>query len=643
MDAMIDASPGRPATLELPERFKTTNELFLQVGNWFQSLVEQQPTLGQAQIVMDEDYTFFRDKQLWGLRKGETIIVKAQFDHIETLATKDGFIAYQGATANVYDLNGKTRLSNNYHGIEPAKEGQFIVYTPQGAGLISAQGAILLKPEYERINLFSNQKVPYYYIQSDERTSFLFDFRKKEQIHYNASQSNWSFINERYALINNRDWIDLKTKKRVFCGKKLDIKVLSRENEFLSIALATQPNKRYIVHFDGNLVSTQAYYEIGSYYPEGYIVAALPKPYQQGDRQKMLFGIIDTLGQWVIPAKHDRFLGQMIDGKYFQIYNRERKISLLNIQGDTLFPFKSSPRFAVNEKGKPEMYYEEEGETLGLSCNPRNGKLRALKTTIYPATRPYKNCGDEAYTIADTDGGEVLLDPEGQAVIKEVYTKIFTGDLDHTFIVKETIPKGGSWHGPYRKMYNCDGSLKSFQVDGKTVTNFYDLLVIEEDFYFLNIDLENGHFLLPEGDSKFSPHGWRQVIHRFEDSYVLNAAGNKIGVISKEGAIILPPTFEILYFNQKIGLLKAMLSDENIQWIRPNGELLYNGQYEKVEDDKAGNFRVKKGDLFGVSNLARKWIIPLAYTNLYYARGFYHGTDRTGAKYRFDRTGVLIN
>ncbi|MEL7220356.1 MAG: WG repeat-containing protein [Bacteroidota bacterium] len=535
------------------------------------------------------------------------------------------------------------QFPRTYHGIEAAKEGQFIVYTPQGAGLVSAQGEVLLSPKYERIRLFSNQKAPYYYIQSDAQTSFIYHFRTRERIHYNASHYSWSFINKRYALVDNKDWIDLQAKKRVFCGKKLDIKILNREDQLLSISLAHQPNKRYIIHFDGRLASTQPYYEVSNYYPEGYIVTALPKPYQQGDSQKMLYGIVDTLGKWVLPAQYDRFIGPMIDGKYFQIFNRQRATSLLNMQGDTLFPFKNSPRFSVNEKGRLAMYYEEEGQVIGLVCNPKNGKLRPAKVPIYRSQRPYENCGEGGYAVAKVKGGEILLNPKGKPVIEEVYTRVFNGNLDHTFIVKEAVPPGGNWAGSYRKLYNCDGSLISFQVDGKTVTNFYDLLIIEDNFYFLKRNREEGHFLFPDGSSLHSPHGWRQVLHRFDNAYILNAAGNEVGIVTKEGTTILPPTFEILYFSQSLGLLKAQLSDENIQWIRPNGDLLFNDKYDTVQNDKAGNFRVKKGDLFGVSNLARKWIIPLAYTNLYYARGFYHGTDRTGAKYRFDRSGELVN
>lgn len=61
-EAMADAAPLAIDSNKLPAGINTEQELFSQLGNWFQALVQAQPELGEARIVMDEDYTFFRTK-----------------------------------------------------------------------------------------------------------------------------------------------------------------------------------------------------------------------------------------------------------------------------------------------------------------------------------------------------------------------------------------------------------------------------------------------------------------------------------------------------------------------------------------------------------------------------------------------------
>lgn len=638
---MDDWAPPPPP---IPPGFTSLEEIATLLGERILYQQEQDADFLSCRINWTEDRYFFRENGKWGLKVGEDVAITPRFDHV--VANKDwsGFVGYTKEQCNYYDTTGQAKFSTSYLHIEPTAWPMFIIRSAKGYGLLDEQGTEVLLPSYDLIRIVADGKLPYAHVYIDNKQSFIYHIKTGLKTFYAADRYQWSFLNERYAQAGDGALIDLQENRLVFCEPGLRISPIDNEWTLFKIARNDAPEEYHLIDIAGNLISEEKFSALGPKLPNGMIVAAQPQPYEPGSQKKMNYGILDEDGAWVVAPRYQSPINDLLDGKYIRIYKSYYEISLVNFEGDTLLPFRAYRDFEFTNNGKQlKCVYEEDKVKKAILLNLKSGNTTTMEDPGYWGKKPFGTCGADTIYLAYSNAGEMLLTAKGKPILEKPAGRIFKGPKSETYYTLSTSNVDGK-QVRKRQWINCEGEVHTFEVNGNPVSTFNDFFLIDEDFYFVREDWENGHFLLPNGDAIADANGWARNSGRFGEDYALTDGAYKYGLVGKDGVVLIPPVFETLYIDRSVGLVRYSFEENKTRYLKPDGSHLFDSAYEDISNTKMGSFRVKKNGKWGLVSLDGEVLLAPEYSYLYVNDGVIKGA-KSGSRTTlfFDLLGQALS
>lgn len=619
---MDDWAPPPPP---IPPGFTSLEEIATLLGERILYQQEQDADFLSCRINWTEDRYFFRENGKWGLKVGEDVAITPRFDHV--VANKDwsGFVGYTKEQCNYYDLTGKAKFPKSYLHIEPTRWPAFVVRSAQGYGMIDDQGTEVLAPSYMILRIMNEGKSPYAHVYIDNNESFLYHIKTGVKTFYSADGYQWSILNERYAQASDGALVDLQENRMVFCEPGLRISPVDRKAMLFSISRSDAPKEYRLIDVEGNLISQEKFSALGPLFANGMIAAAQPKPYEPGRSAKMIYGVLNETGEWVVAPKYENNISNLLAGQFIKIYKSYSEISLVNFQGDTLLPFRAYRNFElINDGEELKCIYEENKTKKAFLLNLKSGKATTMEDPSYWGKKPFGTCGNDTIYIAYSNAGEMLFDAADKPILEKPAMRIFKGPKPETYYTLSSSNENGK-QVRKKQWINCQGEAHVFEIDGSSVSAFNDLIILGEGFYFLRKDKESGHFLLPNGEAVHDSNDWARSSGRFGEDYALTNGAYKYGLVTKDGTVLIPPVFEALYVERSVGMVRYVFEENKVQYLKADGSPLFGNEYEDIRNTKMGSFRVKKNGKWGLLSLDGEVLLATEYSYLYVNHGVIKG------------------
>jgi hypothetical protein len=466
----------------------------------------------------------------------------------------------------------------------------------------------------------SEDKRPYLYVYVSSEESFVYQLETGQSTFYQADAYNWRFLDDRYAMVNDAALIDMEENRLVFCATGLQFKSVDSASKSLLISRKEAPEEYYLISYEGKLLSQQPIADAGLRMTGGMRVVAMPTAYEPGQRPSFKYGLMNEKGEWVIDPRFSIMDKSLIADRFIIVRENYQSSSLINLKGDVLLPFKTYRYFELTKEGTAlKAVYDGEGKSKSADLlHLETGKVTPMDDPGFWGRRPHGTCNGDTLFLADSRTGEVLIDAQDNVIISEA-GRIFTGPEPETYYTLKTTDNGRKRE---RQWLNCDGQPRTFTIGGKEIDTFSGFTLLDDDFYFVSPEQEGGYLLFPDGREVYTKENWAGPNGRLgEEDYLLRGNGYKNGMITKEGQVIIPPIFESMYMDQKLGLIAYELEEDHPQYLRPDGTRLFDNFYTHVKSTGIGSFRVKRGERWGLVNLAGEELMPTEFKYLYISNG----------------------
>ncbi len=640
----VEADDWASSPPPLPPGFTSLEEVVTLLGERILYQQQQDTDFLSCRINWTEDRYFFRENGKWGLRDGEKVAIAPRFDHV--IANKDwsGFVGYTKEQCNYYDLTGKAKFVKSYLHIEPTNWPAFVVRSAQGYGIVDEEGIEVLTPSYMNLRIMNDGKLPYAHVYIDNKQSFLYHIKTGVKTFYAADGYQWSFLNERYARAGDGALVDLQENRLVFCEPGLRISPVDEKAMYFKIARSDAPEEYRLIDGAGNLISQEKFSALGPRLANGMIVAAQPQPYEPGSLEKMNYGILNEAGAWVVAPLYQSPIYDLLEGQFIKIYKSYSEISLVDFQGDTLLPFRAYRNFELTNNGKQlKCVYEEDKVKKAVLLHLKSGKITEMQDPGYWGKKPFGTCGTDTIYLAYSNAGEMLLTANDKPLLDKPAGRVFKGPKPETYSTLSTIAQNGK-QVRTRQWINCRGEVHTFEMEGKTVDTFNDFIIIDEDFYFIRKDWESGYFVLPNGEAVYDVNNWSKSYGRFGGDYLLSNGTSGLGLVSKDGTVVVPPVFKGIYLDKSVGLVGYVLESDKMQYLKPDGDQLFEQAYEEVHNTRMGSFSVKKNGKWGLLSLEGEVLLAPEYSYLYVNDGIIKGAKPgSRATLFFDLLGQPLN
>ncbi|MBT1708589.1 WG repeat-containing protein [Fulvivirgaceae bacterium PWU5] len=625
-------------------------------------------------IVLANGNTLYIENNRYGLKKSDgTVILAPMFDYITpafTYAAPDsakGFAACVGTGCNYYDADGKKVLATDYAGVLPTAAGTFIIYTQEGVGIVDAAGRTLVAPSFYDITTLDDSRyrpvigrdgqgplVPtavnvngetykshfFYRVYTHAYRSFLLSGDVSDTLWLPESKYGHElfdvhphFVSAGHLMIDDM-LVNVKTRRKLICEPGYEVRVV---NEVRQLASVVAPDGlEYLVHFDGTLVTPQAFYNIAgvdmyegneaSPNPVSVVSGAMPAP-GSGIDPVTLDGAIDRNGQWVIPPEYSvvSIMGPGVLAGY-----SGGTIDLFDAAGNKLTAFKYTE---ISPFGDGLLLVAGEGGADVVRASSGEKLQHDLPYSKIEAV----DFNGVTYYIAEG--------PEGETVLNETFTPVLPGFYAAVF---ETLHNGAikvltsyeERSGRYR-LYECNGKVRKIKVQGREYDSFS--WIASPDAGLTHVVLNDGTawFVLSDGNSVPGDARIRTMAPaNYRNLYITSIAipedlggGEtflriKYGMVNTEGQTVIPPTFDkIEPFSAETGLAYFLYNEfsdyAGSGYITHGGDVLFDMQYMYPTDLEGGLFRVWKNHRCGVVTRSNKVIVPIVYDEIEHNDSFF--------------------
>lgn len=584
-------------------------------------------------IIMSNGNVVFKENGLYGLKTNAgKIIIQPSFKYIIPDGKK-GFVGYKAAVCNYYDLNGKKYFNTDYYFIQPTTINTFIVQTATGFGVVDALKKTLIKPAFYKINTFSDKGQFYYKIYTEADKTFFLSQRAKDTIRVSMPHGDPTILSGGYWK-TDAGLVDTKTNKSVICEPRFYTEVLSAENQLASVS---HDDKKYLINFKGVLLGKESFKGIYSFQKNGLSIASIESPTDKNTYfRASLWGVIDSKGNWVIKPVYS-WLNFINDDLLEGGYKREGG-AIISKTGKVLTDFKYNNIRIVNDSML--LAVVETKDTI------QSDLIRIRDLKIIRKDLPYRSisknelCTSENY-IAELKKGECWLNEKLEPILPHVYSRLFYGP-NRTSIIGSNFFKDRS--GSESQLYDCNGVIKKFTIDGKIYDTFDSYTYVDKDLGHVLLTDGTGYFILPDGRTVANNSHWQDIKKgNNKDLFITMIYGGKFGIVNSEGTTVIPPVFEYISpYDPETGLAGYNFNDKQKGYLTKEGELLFDLLYEDCEWLGKGLFKVKKHNNWGVVNRENKIIIPVENEHIELNGGIIlAGNDSNPKKYTL--TGEDIN
>lgn len=620
-----------------PITYPSPAEAISTLRAYVESLKKGNENFLEGQLAWRNDLVFFLKNGKWGLRKsGGKQVIKPRFDAIITKPEQEGFVGYVDGRCNYYFENGKAYLSEDYLHIQPLEQDAFIVFTGKGFGLLGEQGQELLPPVQLGITSLK-EGTPFLKVRYEDEKYFLFNVLNGQKTYFHTNlYYGLNFFGDRYVIVDEQYLIDLQEGKNVFCGEKVKIKLLDADRGYLSVSRESDPSVNYIVNPEGKLISEMAFAKVDAYLPTGHFVVGYVEDYDPDITQRILSGVINEAGEWTVPARYNLLEQQLYAGKYLQLTQSYQEFGLVSLTGEEPIPHRRYVYFGLEPDGEHlKVLWKEGQDKYGELLNINSGEVTLLEELGYWKRSPIGNCGvDTVYRALNTDG-QMLINAKDEPLLNEPAGFILENAGGKTFTIKRKVVVDGKTVN-VDEVVDCQGN-SLYQGTGQ-----HQEIALAEDFLYLRKANGEQVFQLPSGVEVPATENWSLHSWSFgEGHYVMfNNQGRK-GVINDKAQVVIPPLFDNLFFHPDLGLISFEYEGEK-QYVDANGAVLFGGEYQRVEYDRDGLFRIYNNGLWGIGRRDGTIILPTAYENAYLERGFIVASDQQGTYTAYDFAGKVL-
>lgn len=555
------------------------------------------------QIALKNGTACFKQEEKWGLKNAEgKILLKPQFDYIFSDTLVGGFSGYINGKCNYYDETGKPLLRENYYHISPLDRNTFVVRTLEGVGLI-LNGKMVVEADKETIQRLTGGNTVYYKIKSALKGEYLLLNDFQTEVPFPAWETAW-FSGEDYLVYRNNIF-DFKNKRALVCEKDYVFELLDEDQKTASIQRAGD-REVYLIDLAGNLTTHQVFTYLGQFNEKGIAMAALRNP---GQGRYQLFGLIDRMGQWVLPANYNNIFD--IDN-YWVIQDADYKTGVLDANGKMILPMEYS--FVAQLEGPQVMVTKNTNEGNLLKKESRVINLETgvtLKDGLdYSMLRVFSLCGKKFY-LASVQNGEQVLDESFEPVTP----------IHQRLLVSQGYLIGAGVNNQKRRrekvLYDCEGNVISFNINGQKVDTLSEFNRLEDGMLYITL-LDNSNYLVTP---KNAPKALDPYINSFAkanlgDFYIVNSFRiSRTGMMDAKGNMVLPYQFEYLSpFEADTRMAVFKTPDNKSGLITTKGELFLEDLYDGIHYLGFGLYAVQKDKKYGLVEKSGREILPIEYS-----------------------------
>lgn len=317
----------------------------------------------------------------------------------------------------------------------------------------------------------------------------------------------------------------------------------------------------------------------------------------------VLIGIIALITNVIIKANKDYTLEKITDRNYFTLY-KNGKVGVINTSGeiiispdynyiqipnptkDVFICSKNNSILVLNSKG--ETLFQNYEEVTGIPVTGTIGDIPYEKSVL-------------KYKQGNLYG---LINMEGKVITKAVYEKIESVPYKEGEILVQKDGKQG--------VINSKGA--------KLVDEKYDSII--GDGYYNQIDYKEAGYI---------------VGTKTGDKYLF-------GYLDKNGKQVLNNEFdEIVRLNQIEGEDVYLITTKaGKKGLIKNGEVVLENVYDQLEYDTTTDLiKIKQNDLYGVTDLSGKTILPIEFKEISYI-GIYIAGTKANQVINYDRNGQEV-
>ena len=393
----------------------------------------------------------------------------------------------------------------------------------------------------------------------------------------------------------------------------------------------------YIVNPAGQLISEMAFAKVDAYLPTGHFVVGYVEDYDPDITQRILSGVINEAGEWTVPARYNLLEQQLYAGKYLQLTQSYQEFGLVSLTGEEPIFHRRYVYFGLEPDGEHlKVLWQEGQDKYGELLNINSGEVTPLNELGYWKRSPIGNCGaDTVYRALNTEG-QMLINAKDEPLLNEPAGFILENAGGKTFTIKRKVLVEGKTVN-VDEVVDCQGTSLY-----KGTTGQHQEIVLDEDFLYLRKANGEQLFQLPNGAEVPATENWSLHSSSFgKGHYVMfNDQGRK-GVINDKAEVIIPPIFDNLSFHPDLGLISFEYEGQK-QYLDANGEVLFSGEYKRVEYARDGLFHIYKNGQWGIGRRDGTIILPAVYENAYLERGFIVASDTQGEYTAYDFAGKVL-
>ncbi|WP_367391495.1 hypothetical protein [Lewinella sp. LCG006] len=619
-----------------PKTYPSTSEAIALLKAYVGTQTGKAKDFLEGHLEWRDDLVLFLGNGKWGLRKSSgKQLIKPRFDAIIAGPENKGFVGYEGGQCNYYSENGKAYLPKGYLHIQPLQQDAFIVMTPKGYGLLDVKGQELIPPV--QLGITPLQKgTPFLKVRYEDEKYYWFNVRNGQKTYFQNSYYGLNFFGDRYVIVDEQYLIDLQEGKSVFCGDKLKVKLLDAERGYLSVSSESDPLLNYIINPAGQLISKMAFADVAAYLPTGHFVVGYVEDYDPDITQRILSGVINEAGEWTVPARYNLLEQKLYAGKYLQLTQSYQEFGLVSLTGEEPIPHRRYIYFGLEPDGEHLKVLWQEGQVkYGELLNINSGEVTPLDALGYWKRSPIGNCGADTVYRALNIAGHMLINAKDEPLLNEPAGFILKNVGGKTFTIKRKAIVDGKTVN-IDEVVDCEGHLL-YKGTGQ-----HQEIVLDDNFLYLRKANGERVFQLPDGREIPATENWSLHSWSFgEGQYVMFNDHDRKGVISDKAEVVIPPIFDNLFFHPDLGLI-AFEYENQKQYLDANGELLFGGEYQRVEYAALGLFRIYKNGRWGIGRRDGTIILPAVYENAYLERGVIIASDTQGEYTVCDLAGKVL-
>ena len=542
-----------------------------------------------------------------------------------------GFNAFDEKKNSMYfDGAGKLVFDHRFQYVEEMEGRYYKFYEGRKTGIADSTGKIILPAKYDNAVAYTFRGKPWFTVKDGDKSWFL-EYGKTEPVMKNTTGNPNiipDFIDDRYWLLYGRVF-DMQTREELFCNieDEIDIKTEDHSLFFIKRYLRrygdderpqSKRDREEEIFFDvnGNLLLGQPVRESDRVGDSSYIIRVFYKDTIIKGEEFTLskYGLAASSGKWIKKPVYG-YMNDIDDADaiiFITAFTDTTRPGLMDPSGKILIP--EGKYLAFDDAGKPGKFVCYNGSTSDLWDAATNTFTRLPKN--FYDIRTYLGLRDMGFMKATAPRSKVyLLDSNYHLSDTTAWADV---DVSYGSKLLACFPFVDGKKEYDAEKYFFTPSLQPVTVtyDGMTYTMFREIDSLAPGVYFYRFKNDNNIVRTKEGNY-FATSCIRVEYDPFFNWYI-GRSHRGTGILDNKGNELLSFSFSEIGNYSPLYRTASLSYDheKKLQQLDEKGNLLFNGEYDRVEPVTADHFMVEKNGVRGLLHRSGMVIIPVAHQYL---------------------------